>query len=149
MHHVTFRKRRATGGQVIDLLIDDHHLRDLVRYVELPSATTDGQADIAGKYESLPGEVLTTGLFEGQAAGIWAVLEAHQSRGRVPLLVCECGEAGCWPLMATVDVTGDTVIWRDFRQPHRKGWSYGGLGPFTFERSQYFAALEWARSSTA
>ncbi len=28
-----------------------------------------------------------------------------------------------------------------FRQTHRPEWSYAGLGPFTFDRSQYQAAL--------
>jgi hypothetical protein len=62
------------------------------------------------------------------------------SPGRLWLLACECGEVGCWPFEARVVVTGDLVVWADFRQPNRSGWSYAGLGPFVFDRDQYDAA---------
>lgn len=58
-----------------------------------------------------------------------------------PLLGCECGEWGCWPLMARITVTADLVIWDSFEQPHRKTRDYTAFGPFRFERHQYDAAL--------
>jgi len=82
----------------------------------------------------------------GEAFGIWGVLERAQAKHRVPLLVCDCGEPGCWPLMATVEVTDHEVVWRDFRQPHREKWDYTALGPFTFDRAEYARALDQARS---
>lgn len=60
---------------------------------------------------------------------------------RVPLLGCECGEWGCWPLLATVEDRGDKVSWSDFEQPHRLERDYSSFGPFTFSRSPYVEAL--------
>ena len=61
--------------------------------------------------------------------------------GRIPLLGCECGEWGCWPLLARVVADEKTVTWTDFRQPHRKERDYFGFGPFTFGRVEYERAL--------
>jgi hypothetical protein len=33
---------------------------------------------------------------------------------RVPLLGCDCGEWGCWPLVATVRSESGTVTWSEF-----------------------------------
>lgn len=60
---------------------------------------------------------------------------------RIYLLGCECGEVGCWPLTATVDVDDDTVRWVDLRQPYRPNRSYEAFGPFVFEREAYEQAL--------
>ncbi len=58
------------------------------------------------------------------------------------LLVCECGEWGCWPLRARVTRKGDHVVWSDFEQPRRRGkWSYDGFGPFVFDAVQYDAQV--------
>jgi hypothetical protein len=125
------------GGAVVDILIDERPLREFVRDAELGCAAAEGHPELAGKYEGLPSEVLATDLLVGRPSGIWAVLEAAQGAGRIPLLVCECGEAGCWPLMTTLEITNESVFWRDFRQPHRRSWDYKKLGPFTFARTQY------------
>lgn len=63
---------------------------------------------------------------------------------RVWLLGCDCGEAGCWPLTASVQVVDDVVVWSDFEQPHRPNWDYDGFGPFRFDRTQYDAAVQAA-----
>ncbi|WP_158842969.1 hypothetical protein [Saccharothrix deserti] len=60
---------------------------------------------------------------------------------KTPLLGCECGEWGCWPLMARVSVTPDLVTWDSFEQPHRTTRDYSGFGPFRFGRQQYDDAL--------
>jgi hypothetical protein len=38
---------------------------------------------------------------------------------KTPVLGCECGEWGCWPLMARITATTDLVIWDCFEQQHR------------------------------
>jgi hypothetical protein len=48
-------------------------------------------------------------------------------------------------LIASIDVTPDRVTWSNFRQPHRPKWDHSRLGPFSFDRAQYLAALEEAR----
>ncbi len=60
---------------------------------------------------------------------------------KTPLLGCECGEWGCWPLMAHITVTTGLVIWDSFEQPHRTTRDYSGFGPFQFDRYQYDEAL--------
>lgn len=62
-------------------------------------------------------------------------------RGKVPLLGCECGEWGCWPLLAAVRRTDETITGEAFEQPHRPKRDYSAFGPFVFDRSQYEAAL--------
>ncbi|MGN6694426.1 MAG: hypothetical protein ACTHN0_09625 [Aquihabitans sp.] len=71
-------------------------------------------------------------------------MSAHFLGGRgqtTPVLACACGEWGCWPLEARIEAADDVVRWDAFSQPHRPGWSYDGLGPFTFRRSAYEAGL--------
>jgi hypothetical protein len=77
--------------------------------------------------------------------------QGHRPRGagRVVLLGCECGEAGCWPLEASVTRTADAVTWSEFRQPHRPERTYHGFGPFTFDRRQYEAAVASAITALA
>ncbi|NUP53685.1 MAG: hypothetical protein HOW97_41145 [Catenulispora sp.] len=58
-----------------------------------------------------------------------------------PVLGCECGEWGCWPLMARIIVTAELVTWDSFRQPHREARDYTAFGPFQFNRRQYDGAL--------
>ncbi|WP_435736288.1 hypothetical protein V5D56_16050 [Cellulosimicrobium sp. PMB13] len=78
----------------------------------------------------------------GPAAQHW------YGRGRVPapghawILACDCHEAGCWPLEATIAVDEDTVTWSGFSQPHQPRWDYGRLGPFAFDRAQYDDAVD-------
>ncbi|MER7755422.1 hypothetical protein [Kitasatospora sp. NPDC097643] len=60
---------------------------------------------------------------------------------KTPVLGCECGEWGCWPLMARITTTADLVGWDTFEQPHRKTRDYAAFGPFHFDRHQYDDAL--------
>ncbi|MEU2869775.1 hypothetical protein ABZ769_11280 [Streptomyces olivoreticuli] len=60
---------------------------------------------------------------------------------KTPLLGCECGELGCWPLMARITVTANLVIWDCFEQPYRTKRDYTAFGPFQFDLHQYDDAL--------
>jgi hypothetical protein len=60
---------------------------------------------------------------------------------KIPILGCECGEWGCWPLMARVRADDEQVVWTDFEQPHRSRRDYSAFGSFSFERSGYDEAL--------
>jgi hypothetical protein len=64
-----------------------------------------------------------------------------------PVLGCECGEWGCWPLMARISLTDDVVTWDQFAQPHRPVRDYTAFGPFHFPRTQYDDALADLRLS--
>ncbi|GGJ79088.1 hypothetical protein GCM10010123_06270 [Pilimelia anulata] len=56
------------------------------------------------------------------------------------LLGCGCGDWGCWPFTAMVDVTDDAVTWSGFRTGHRD-WDYAGLPALSFARHRYVAEL--------
>jgi hypothetical protein len=73
--------------------------------------------------------------------------------GRVLLLGCTCGDWGCYPLFAWVDVNADVVRWADFEQPNHPERDYSGFGPFVFDRTEYESAIEklgdrWPRATT-
>lgn len=76
-------------------------------------------------------------LFLGQGSG-------REPGAKTPLLGCECGEWGCWPLLARVVVTDSTVVWSDFEQPFRKKRDYSAFGPFQFDRRDYERAVAQA-----
>lgn len=59
----------------------------------------------------------------------------------VPVLGCDCGEWGCWPLMVNIAADDVRVQWSHFGQPHRPGWDYGTFGPMSFRRMSYDIAL--------
>ncbi|GAA5084953.1 hypothetical protein [Nocardia iowensis] len=60
---------------------------------------------------------------------------------KTPLLVCECGAWGDWPLLAEIVVSDSLVIWDRIEQPYRPERDYGAFGPFRFDRNQYDDAL--------
>ena len=128
------RSRAEVGGAIaIVPAINEALLTDLIHAFE--GAHNYGPSDAYGG--------LITGFYQ------WGPLDTHflgQSRAleepqRVPLLGCECGEWGCWPLFARVHVTGPVVQWTGFEQPFRPDRDYSGFGPFWFERTEYSRAL--------
>jgi hypothetical protein len=131
----------ATGAVVI--YINGRNLVELVREVELPFAAHEGHPDMAGQYLGLPPFelLLPSRHLLGEPAPL------YESRGKTQVLACECGEAGCWPLFVRIRLGDNTVTWSDFEQPHRSSrsaashWKYDQLGPFTFDRQQYEAAI--------
>jgi len=68
---------------------------------------------------------------------------------QLPLLGCECGEWGCWPLMASIEVGDETVTWSRFTQPHRPERDYTAFGPFTFDRDAYDLEVDQLVADTA
>lgn len=122
----------------LEINVDGVPLRELARRAELPSARADRQEDLAGAYHGLTGiEAVRwpSRHFLGRPA------LAGEGPGETALLGCDCGVWDCWPLFAKVEVSDETVTWRDFRNGHRPAWDLSGLGPFEFERGRYEAAL--------
>lgn len=62
-------------------------------------------------------------------------------RSKVPVLGCECGEWGCWPLMVRISVNDGKVRWSEFGQGQRVAWDYGPFGTLVFEQASYEDAL--------
>jgi hypothetical protein len=113
-------------------------LRELAAVAELPAARAEGNPDLAGAYAGLNAVydlLWPSRHFLGEPDLTWGA-----GGNDTVLLGCPCGEYGCWPLTARVDVGAMAVQWSDFRTGHRD-WDLSGLGPFAFDRAQYEAAL--------
>jgi hypothetical protein len=111
--------------------------RDFLDHVmdwERPMAGAEGHPDLAGSYGCL-----SLGTLEEYPRYL---LGEREVDGRVALYVCPCGEEGCWPLEAQISIGATSVTWHRFSQPHRRRWSYGGFGPFVFDRAQYEQAVD-------
>jgi len=134
----------SNSPDTVDLLIDEQNLIDLIHAHELPFATKEGSPGIAGSYQGLPAKVvfLPSRHLLGEPLPLYS-----DDAGKTQLLECDCGEAGCWLLLARVTVSTDRVIWDEFEQPHRgptsraSHWRYGNLPPFIFDRCAYEMAL--------
>jgi hypothetical protein len=125
----------------VSIYINGRDLVDILREVELPFATREGHPVIAGSYIGFSAKRLmlpSLHLF-GRPRLSWG------DSGKTPILGCECGELGCWPMLVRIVVAETTVTWTDFEQGHRNreedGWSYDGMDPFVFDRQQYISAL--------
>ncbi|MFI6222939.1 hypothetical protein ACIBEH_20465 [Nocardia salmonicida] len=68
---------------------------------------------------------------------------------KIPVLACNCGELGCWPLLTRISLTGGLVVWDCFEQPYRTTRDYTAFGPFLFDRNQYDKAVEGLGASIA
>lgn len=83
-------------GPGIEIRIDGEDLVDMVRGVELPFAQAEGHPGIAGAYAGLPARD-----YSPPSRHFWGEAEGGRRDGRVVLLTCrDCGEIGCWPLLA-------------------------------------------------
>ncbi|MGZ2484006.1 hypothetical protein ACVITL_002529 [Rhizobium pisi] len=125
----------AEGTVAIVPCVDGVGLDQLVADFERAA----GYADPAGGYGGLVpshfrfGSLLSYFLGQEEPLG---------EQGKIYVLSCECGEVGCWPLIADVRLHQDKVIWSGFRQPHRPKRNYECFGPFEFERAQYEEAVD-------
>jgi hypothetical protein len=112
----------------------------------LPVVDGVSLADLVEGYEAERGFDVVGGYGPVWLTPAAAELLPSSSDRRVDLLGCgSCGEAGCWPLEARIDVDDGAVTWRAFRQPHRPDRDYSGLGPFRFDAAAYRTALTAAR----
>jgi hypothetical protein len=121
--------------------IDGVSLADLVTAFE----RSRGYDDPAGGYAGIVPSHFRLGSLPGYFLGQAKPPEGgHQCE--IFALFCECGEAGCWPLVAHVSLSKDQVIWKHFSQPHRPKRDYSAFGPFNFDRLQYEQAVVRATS---
>jgi hypothetical protein len=130
---------RQHGNHVvteIGILINGQRLEVLAQEVELAPATAEGNPTLAGDYSPLALSNIRSDLrhFLGAPVARWF------EDGDTVLMGCPCGEWGCWPLTARVDVEPSAVHWHGFRNGHRE-WDLSDLGPFDFDRGQYELAL--------
>ena len=124
------------------IFVNGRDLTDVIREIELPFARREGKPDLAGDYAGLPPEAV---FFPSRRLLGRPEERYADRRGKISVLGCTCGDAGCWPLLVSIEPLEDRVVWRGFEQPHRSRWGYGGLGPFVFDRARYTAELERPR----
>jgi peptide methionine sulfoxide reductase MsrB len=113
------------------IAINGQELISLVKAYEQPFSDAEG-LEIAGAYQ-----YLDIGYIYRQLTGTQLSNEKiHESK--VTLLGCDCGFPGCWPLLCEVEEREDSIIWKEFEQPHRSGqWDYSKFGPFEFSKRDY------------
>jgi len=126
--------RDDLGAEVVDVMpeINGALFADMVESFEKGA----GFDDPSGGYGGLVPSFYRFGPLDHHFKG-----KAHVVGGHLPVLGCECGEWGCWPLLATVNVGDDRVVWSSFVQPHRTGRDYSEFGAFEFDRQEYETAL--------
>lgn len=134
MTNVLTFKSEFINGSTASLMpcVDGMELADLVSAFE----RVRGYRDPAGGYGGIVPSHYKLGPLAAYFLGKSEVVEGGQ-RGEIYILFCECGEAGCWPLVAHVSFDDQLVVWHDFSQPHRPERDYSSFGPFTFQRSEY------------
>lgn len=116
-------------------VVDDVPLTDRIHAFERVARMEAGEASYGG---------LIPAFFKFGPASVhyMASRGAFLSKsGKIPLLGCECGEWGCWPLLATVASSTTEVRWSDFEQPFRTDRDYSGFGSFVFSRNDYEMAV--------
>ncbi|WP_188820172.1 hypothetical protein [Novosphingobium indicum] len=137
LHTLTFEIERNNGGGAILMpCIDRLRLADLVADFE----RENGHNDPAGGYGGIVPWHFNLGPLPSYFLGKEGPIEGEE-KGEIYALFCECGDAGCWPLIAHVQADNEVVIWDRFAQPHRPKRDYTGFGPFMFARSQYDATV--------
>ncbi|NUS53904.1 MAG: hypothetical protein HOV66_03440 [Streptomycetaceae bacterium] len=129
------RQKQRGDGSVLVIVprVDGALLTELIDRFEIAA----GMQPAGNAYGGLIPEFYRFGPMEDHFSG----MSTGAMGPGTPLLGCECGEWGCWPLMARITMTADLVVWDSFGQPHRKTRDYTAFGPFRFGRRQYDAAL--------
>jgi hypothetical protein len=149
MDTITFRIANppARGRHIsipeLVIQINGQNFQEMVREAEIPSASREGQPELAGSYCGLDPRFIRTDYLLGQP---------HEWLDEWPdetaILRCyDCGEPACWSVHTTITVTNNHIQWANFRHARRHAWTYGDLGPFTFDRHQYEAELAGAVAS--
>lgn len=162
LHHLELRWRDygAEEEPDVQILIDGRDFIDIVHDWELNVARAAGEPTLAGAYSGIPKR------FARELPSAWLGMQEPNNLlscwgDGFALLACTCGELGCWPLLARVEVTDHEVRWLDFEQPRRTArrdeevtspgrpprdrarvWSYEGFGPFVFDRAAYTSAID-------
>ncbi len=135
-----------------EALIDGVPFLDLVREAERPHVDAENRLRAAeGPASALePGQYMRL-LVLKHTKGVTPTDEDHgfalepwdPLRRMKALLICSCGDSGCWPLLAHVEAREGRVVWHSFQQLHRT-WSYA-LGPLVFEEAAYLEAFRQRR----
>ncbi|MFK7936884.1 MAG: hypothetical protein AB8G22_25445 [Saprospiraceae bacterium] len=141
MDNIQFKSRLSTieDYQVVDVIINGHNLIDYIRGMEAQWFPILGIKMPPGKYEGVPPLMSLP-----PKRHFWGFADAcyQKEAGRVAVL--ENGQSGIpeeWTISVEIEVDGEKVIWRDFRQEHT-GMVYEHLRDFQFDLVAYRNALK-------
>jgi len=96
----------------------------------------------AGGYGGLIPQYFKYGSLDHYFLGDFEPNSYFARMGRAYILGCgDCGEVGCWPLIARIRADGESVVWDSFQQPHRPERDYSRFGPYVFGAHQYREAV--------
>ena len=138
MNIISFEIDKTNGGAlIVTPCIDGTSLTILISQFELSNDYTDP----AGGYGGLIPSYFKYGPLTQYFCGLASNPGVSDKDGEIYVLGCECGEVGCWPLMASVARVAGGYQWSAFHQPHRPERNYDAFGPFVFEKSQYEEAV--------
>ena len=125
-----------SGATSIIPLIDGTSLIDLITDFEAER----GYEELRGRYGGIIPEYMQYGPIDDYFMARGVSL-CRQPDGAQYMLGCQCGEVGCWPLMATIRSTPSRYEWGEFHNPCRNMRDYSEFGSFVFERLSYERAV--------
>jgi hypothetical protein len=124
--------QQITGCRIV---IDDLPLEDVLRPIEQKFGAVG-----PGEYTWLPPAIalLPSQHLLGHPdprSGMWGEDWAEWGFGNQTVAIggCICGDVGCNPLLVTIELNRDAVVWRDFFSRQCDNYHLG----FTFLRKQY------------
>jgi hypothetical protein len=120
----------------VEISIDGRPLLELVRDAE---SRFDSQ--FAGRYAATPLDYLGLVALRDDGRSVYAGPGAFGGREGVPILVCDCGQAGCWALDADIYIQEETVLWACLSSTLSRRYAdadYKSIDPLVFERQAYF-----------
>jgi hypothetical protein len=130
-------KQDGYSSSTVHIRINGEPLAQLAKVVELPFAEAENHPSLAGDYAPLA----LSDFRSDSRHSLGVPIASWFEDGDTVLMGCTCGEWGCWPLTAQVEVNVATVRWSQSRNGHRDSWDLAALGSFEFERGQYLDAL--------
>lgn len=133
---ISFKIQPFEGACSITPQLDGTSLVELISSFEREMAF-----DIAGGYGGLIPRWFDYGPLDRYFFGDFKPDSYFAKKGCIYLLGCDCGEVGCWPLSAQVELGDDSVKWANFSQEHRPERDYSNFGPFVFNADQYRGAV--------
>lgn len=76
---------------------------------------------------------------------LYRELHEYYKEDSVFIYGCVCGCRVCCPFYAAIHVAGDTVVWHDFEVDFYEPENLVPLGPFVFDKEQYFTEVDKLR----
>lgn len=150
MHTLSFKHATRTGSKenghvskserkYLDFLISGQSLEALLNTVSQDMIGTFGWS--------------VSDAYENSMVNAFLGLEKPElPSGRIPFYVCpECGDIECGAITAEVEVTADSVVWKNFgfenNQDEPNLIDYKEIGPFKFDKTEYVKCFEAIKRS--